>query len=77
MPERGHYEDKILLHNLDECSFHYLTRSRQVLAEWRENAVQQNQKKEPLPIALQLTLTLPDWGNMSLLFVIPEALYGD
>lgn len=76
-PLRDVSHDKLLLTNLDECSFAYLTRSRQVLAEWHENAVQQNQKKESLPMAIQFTLTVHDWGNMSLLFMIPEALYAN
>ncbi len=72
---RKQYQDKIVLDNLKECSFAYLSQARQLLPEWREYAIQQNQKKETLPIAIQLTLT-PHWGNMSLLFIIPEALYG-
>lgn len=69
------YEDKVLLDNIVNCKFAYLNHSLQVLPEWRENALQQNQQSEPLPKAIQFTLTLKDWDKMSLLFIIPEALY--
>jgi len=74
-PARKQVQDRILLTDLDECSIAYLAHNRQILSEWRENAVQEDQKKETLPSAIQFTLTLHDWGNMSLLFIIPEALY--
>ncbi|KTD19440.1 GspJ family T2SS minor pseudopilin variant LspJ [Legionella israelensis] len=69
------YEDKILLDNVNKCQLKYLNQNLQVLSEWREKAVNQNQKKEPLPKAIQLNLNLNDWGEASLLFIIPEALY--
>ncbi|QDP72766.1 type II secretion system protein GspJ [Legionella israelensis] len=71
------YEDKILLDNVNKCQLKYLNQNLQVLSEWREKAVNQNQKKEPLPKAIQLNLNLNDWGEASLLFIIPEALYGN
>ncbi len=74
-PNRNHPQDKIILDHLKQCSFSYLATNHQMLPEWREYAVQQNQKKETLPIAIQATLTISDWGNMSLLFAIPGALY--
>jgi len=73
--KRNQYQDRIVLDNLEKCTFAYLTHNRQILTEWRENALQQNQKKAALPIAVQFNLTLHDWGNMSLLFVLPEGLY--
>ena len=75
-PTHSDYQDKVLLDNLQACSIAYLSRSRQILNEWRPYAVQQNQKKEPLPTAIQLTLGLEHLGNLSLLFIIPESLYG-
>ena len=72
---RNHYLDKTILGHLDKCKFSYLANNRQILPEWREYAVQQNQKKETLPIAIQVTLTVHDLGNMSLLFAVPEAVY--
>ncbi|WP_133130585.1 GspJ family T2SS minor pseudopilin variant LspJ [Legionella yabuuchiae] len=75
-PNREQFSDKVLLDNVKGCKFAYLTRSRQVLSHWRANAVQQNQIKEPLPVALQIDLELRVWGRMNLLFIVPEALYG-
>lgn len=73
--DRNIYEDKVLLDNLSACNFKYLNQTLQVLDEWREQAVTQNQRKEPFPKAIQMNLTLKDWGEMNLLFIIPEALY--
>ncbi len=74
-PERHNHQDKILLDKLEKCSFAYLATNHQIFTEWRAYALQQNQKNENMPTAIQLTLTLRDLGNMSLLFIIPEALY--
>lgn len=74
-PIRKNYQDKILLNNLEQCSFAYLNMHRHALPEWRVYAVEDAQKMETLPLALQMSLTLSGWGSMSLLFVIPGALY--
>ena len=74
-PNRKNHQDKILFDNLKTCSFAYLSNSRQILPEWRPYAMQQTQKQETLPIAIQFTLTISEWGNMNLLFMIPEGLY--
>ncbi len=73
--DRNVYEDKLLVNNLSACDFKYLNQSLQVLTEWREQAVTQNQRKESFPKAIQVNLILNDWGEMNLLFIIPEALY--
>jgi general secretion pathway protein J len=73
--DRNKYEDKILLDDVTECHFNFLNQNSQPLQEWREQAVNQNQKKELLPKAIQINITLREWGNMNLLFIIPEALY--
>lgn len=73
--DRNIYEDKVLLDNLSDCHFNYLNQNLQVLDEWQEQALTQNQRKEPLPKAIQINITLKDWGEMNLLFIIPEALY--
>ncbi len=72
---RKTYEDKVLLENVTNCHFNYLNQSLQLLPEWREQAVTQNQGKEPLPKAIQINITLQEWGEMNLLFIIPGALY--
>lgn len=73
--DRNIYEDRVLIDNLSDCNFSYLNQSLQVLPEWREQAMTQNQHKEPFPKAIQMNLTLKDWGEMNLLFIIPEAVY--
>lgn len=74
-PARKNRQDKVLLDNLEACSFAYLSHSRQILPEWRTYATQQTQKQETLPIGLQFNLTISEWGNMTLLFILPGALY--
>lgn len=73
--DRNKYEDKVLLDNLSDCHFNYLNQTLQLLAEWREQAITQNQRREPLPKAIQMNLTLKDWGELNMLFIIPGALY--
>lgn len=73
--DRNVYEDRVLIDNLTSCNFSYLNQNLQVLNEWREQAVTQNQRKEPFPKAIKMSLVLNDWGEMSLLFIITEALY--
>jgi general secretion pathway protein J len=75
--DRNKYEDKLLLDDLTQCQFNYLNRNLQVLSEWREQAVDQNQKKEPLPKAIQMKITIKAWGDMDMLFIIPGALYAE
>ncbi|BCA95300.1 type II secretion system protein GspJ [Legionella antarctica] len=72
---RNTYEDKLLLDSVTGCRFNYLNQSLQLLPEWREQAVNQNQGKEPLPKAIQINITLQEWGEINLLFIIPGALY--
>lgn len=73
--DRNIYADKGLLDNLTDCHFNYLNQNLEVLNEWREQAVTQNQRKEPFPKAIQVNVTLKEWGKMNVLFIIPEALY--
>ncbi|WP_019216909.1 GspJ family T2SS minor pseudopilin variant LspJ [Legionella tunisiensis] len=61
--DRNHYEDKSILDDLEDCEFAYLNHSLQILPEWFANALQQNQRKEPFPKAIQLSLTLTNWGK--------------
>ncbi len=74
-PSRKNQKNKVLLTNIEACSFAYLSNSRQILPEWRPFAVQETQKGESLPIATEFKLTLSDWGAMSGLFIIPGARY--
>jgi len=76
-PTRNQSQDKRLLDNMSQCSFAYLAHNHQVMPEWREYALKQDQRQETLPTAIQFTLNLKDWGKMSALFIIPEALYAE
>lgn len=73
--DRNVYEDKELISNLTNCQFNYLNYTLQSLSEWREQALTQNQKGEPLPKAIQINLTLKDWGDMNMLYIIPGSVY--
>lgn len=74
---RNVYQDKLLLDNLSDCHFNYLDQSLHLLAEWREASIGpgQTDQQAPLPKAIQINLTLNDWGEMNQLFIITEALY--
>jgi general secretion pathway protein J len=69
------YEEKILIDNLAQCQFNFLNKSLQVLSDWREQTADQNNPQGLFPKAIQLNLRLKDWGDISLLFIIPGALY--
>ncbi|CDZ78397.1 PilD-dependent protein PddD [Legionella massiliensis] len=71
---RNSYEDKVLIDQISGCDFAYLNNNLQSLKEWHANAVQANQKVEPMPKAIQMNLKL-EWGKLNYLFVIPGALY--
>ncbi len=75
-PNRRHYEDKILLSNLEDCSFAYVSISHQIMPEWRAYRVDQNQRVESVPSAIQITIYPTGWGKMTFLFVLAEGLYG-
>lgn len=71
------YEDRILLDNLVKCQFNYLNQNLQVLPEWHASALTQNQKSETMPKAIQLVITLNDWGSTVFLFPLPKAIYAN
>ena len=73
--DRNTYKDKVLIDNIKECHFNYLNQTLQTLQEWREQAGTQNQPAEIFPKAMQINIILKEWGEMNLLFIIPEALY--
>ena len=75
--KRHEYQDTVVLQHLKSCSFAYLTTKHQRLSEWREYTVLHNQAKERLPVAVQGIFSFEQWGNMSLLFVIPGGLHAE
>lgn len=76
-PNRAQRQDNVLLAGIDKCKFAFLTHTQQVLTEWQQYALQSDQRQETLPPALQFNLQLNDWGTMSLLFIVPGALYAE
>ncbi|KTD52380.1 type II secretory pathway protein LspJ [Legionella rubrilucens] len=75
--KRKEYDDKVLLQQVVGCQLAYLNDQLQVLPEWRANAMPAGRKTSSLPKAVQLTLTLSDWGKASFLFILPEGLYAE
>lgn len=75
-PDRNKYRDRIVLDNLKKCQFAYLNHNLQILPEWQDNVLKQNQQLEKLPKAILLKI-INDWGKMHYLLVIPEAAYGE
>lgn len=73
--DRNRHADKILIGNLTDCHFGYMNQSLELFPEWRADAVNQEQKKEPLPKDVQVNLTLRDQGEINLLFTLPGAMY--
>lgn len=73
--DKKKFEDKVLLDELTQCNFKYLNQTLQLLEQWRDQAITQSQRKEPLPKAIQVNVTFKNWGEMNLLFIIPGAVY--
>ena len=74
-PNRNKFNDHVLLNQV-MCKFAYVNHTQQVMEEWHETSGGNSEEQlEPLPSAIKITLNFPDWGEMSLLFIIPEALY--
>ena len=67
---------QILLKNLKTCQFEYLNQTLQVFSEWRTDAVNQNQIREPLPQAIKLNFSVQHSDELNLLFPLAGALYG-
>lgn len=75
IPIRDKGLDKVIISNLNECKFSYISHSKHIFEEWRDYAVQQNQKKESIPLAIRFNLKFEKLGSISLDFAIPGALY--
>lgn len=76
-PMRNRYQDKILLNNLKKCGFAFLAHNHQILTNWHEFTLKQNQGQEILPSAIQFKLNFNDGGNMHLLFIVPETQHAE
>ena len=74
-PYRTKFRDKTIFTNLEACEFAYMNHERKFLANWEGSNLKHN--SESLPIALQFKLKIAYWGKISLLFIIPVALYAN
>lgn len=72
-PNRAAYQDKVILDNLNQCKFAYVTKDNDIVPEWQEYP--SSDKNNKMPNAIRVTLSLQN-GNMSLLFIFPAELYG-
>lgn len=73
--DRKQRKDTVLLEKLKDCQFAYLDRRQQILEEWRSGQAIQDENGEPLPKAVRINLTPDVWGEVSLLYILPKALY--
>lgn len=72
---RNEYDDKVIMHKLQECAFGYISNYQQVSTDWRAFSIQGHQKTEILPAAIQLTVTPKTMGKIQQIFIIEEGLY--
>lgn len=72
---RNNHEDKLLIDHLSDCHFAYLNHDLQVLPEWLALGITLNQRREPMPKAIQVNMNLRGQGEINLLFTLPGALY--
>ena len=75
-PSHHKFMDKILLDNLEHCTFSYLSQTQEQLSEWRPYALGKKQSKTVLPSAILLRIKPEKLGQATLFFIIPEGLYG-
>lgn len=71
--DRHQHRDKIILQPIQGCQLSYLATNRHWFPEWQTYALQQNQIKETLPIAIQFQGIVPSWGAFHFIFPIPSA----
>ncbi len=76
-PTRRDTNDQVLLEHLTHCSFAYISQSQEHLSSWRPYAISQDQKNAFIPTAIELSITIKNYGSATLLFPIPEGLYGE
>lgn len=74
--QKEEYADKVLLSSINNCTFAYLSDKNEILSEWRSHSLTTAYSSSKLPKAIQLNFVLPQWGKMSMLFIISEGLYG-
>lgn len=74
-PNRMEYEDRIILKDLAACEFNYIDNKQQSYSEWLATVVNTTQEQQPFPSVIKLRVVIEEWGELPLLFIVPEALY--
>lgn len=59
--------ERRLLNNVEAISFEYMDSAHHFYTSWPDSG----QKKQSLPTAVRMTLTITNWGQLSQLYVIP------
>jgi general secretion pathway protein J len=72
---REDYDDRVILSNLEACSFAYISIYQQIMPEWKSFSLEGNQKMQAIPAGVEMTVDPFGWGKIPFLFVIPEGLY--
>lgn len=73
---RNAHDDRVLLKNLQKCSFSYISIYHQTFNDWRAFSIEDGKKTEVIPTAIQLTIAPEGLGEMQLTFIIAAGLYG-
>ncbi len=74
-PDNKNVQRKTLISKLKSCHFRVLDNNRQYLDEWTLTSAVHPGQKEHFPVAVELGLDVAEWGKMTLIFILPEALY--
>lgn len=73
------FKQRMLLQRIKSFNFSYLDKNLTLMHQLNNDALNSHQKtnaKILIPKAIQLNITLNDWGAISLLFIIPTSNYG-
>jgi general secretion pathway protein J len=74
---RKNFRDLILLSDLKTCRFKYLTSKKELLTAWHRSNItnhknNKNSNADDTPIALQIILSLPQFGDIEPIFMFPQ-----
>jgi len=65
------FQEQVLINNLESCDFSYLAKGDTWVSKWPMTTTPSKEKPPPFPRAIKLKLSLKNFGNIPLLFVIP------
>lgn len=75
------FQEQALMHHIENCEFSYLGKDSTWVSEWpmapEESRTNPQRKQPPFPRAIKLNLSLQNFGDIPLLFVIPGGSRGD